>query len=302
MDDPVRGDEEDTYPFLSGAAGFAYRGENRPHSPPAPRAADHDEPPTAELPVVPPVRGRPATYGGRKRRPRAAAMGVAGAVLAGVSSVVVAGLAGGGERSPAPPRADGGPVFVSPGPPAFGAGTFELVSDVPELHLTLGRPDAGPIRVSAPPGGGPAPAASVAGDQVRLAAGPGAGRLDVVLDERIAWTIRMNGGVRAATFVLTGGVVREVDLAGGADSVVLALPRSDRVLPIRMSGGVRQWSIRTEGEVPVQVVARFGAGEVRLYGRRERGIGQNTTLTAGAGSGLEVTAAAGFGSLVVSSE
>ncbi|MBL7252843.1 hypothetical protein [Paractinoplanes lichenicola] len=309
MGDPAR-DDEDTYPFLSGAAGFAYRDEPPAAAEPsrddeAPAPAGDDEPPTEEFPVVPPLR---TPYGGRKLRPRVAALLVGAAVLGGVSMVVVAGLAGGGERPPAPPRAGGAPVFVSPGAPqpgvpgpAFDVGTFELVSSVPELNLTLGRPGDGPIGVNGL-GGGPAPGVSVAGDQVRLSAGPDAGRLDVVLDERIAWTIRMNGGVRAATFVLTGGVVREVELSGGADSVVLALPRSDRALPIRMSGGVREWSIRTEGEVPVQVRARFGAGEVSLYGKRERGVGQNTTLTAGDGSGLEVTAAAGFGSLAVSSQ
>ena len=49
------------------------------------------------------------------------------------------------------------------------------------------------------------------------------------------------------------------------------------------------------------IQADSGAGEVSLYGKRESGIAQNTTLTAGDGSGLEVTAAAGFGSLAVSS-
>ncbi|MCO8274111.1 hypothetical protein M1L60_26270 [Actinoplanes sp. TRM 88003] len=189
--------------------------------------------------------------------------------------------------------------------PAFQAGTFDLASNVTELNLELGRPADGPIGVTTPPGSGLNPATSVDGTDVKVTARPtgesGPGRLDVLLDDRITWTIRMNGGVRAAKFVLTGGTVRAVDLTGGADSVYLALPTSSGSLPIRMSGGVREWNIQTEGEVPVRVRADSGAGEVSLYGKRESGIAQNTTLTAGDGSGLEVTAAAGFGSLAVSS-
>ncbi|MDY7087635.1 MAG: hypothetical protein SYR96_21300 [Actinomycetota bacterium] len=293
MDDPER-DEDATYAFLSGAAGFAYRDD------PSTGAGD-DEPPTEELPLVTWPQPSPATYGGRERRSRAVAVLVAVAVVAGAGLLVAAAVAGGGEKPPVPPRAEGGPVFVPPDEPAFAAGTFELAGSVPELHLTLGRPGAGPIRVSAPPGDVQIPAATIEGTRVRLGAAPDSRRLDVLLDDRTQWTIRMTGGVRVATFELTGGSISEVDLSGGADSVFLALPRSGRALPVRMSGGVREWSIRTEGEVPVRVRAQSGAGEVTLYGRRQSGLARNTTLTAGDGSGLEVTAAAGFGSLAITS-
>nr|WP_221375348.1 hypothetical protein [Actinoplanes polyasparticus] len=292
LDEPT-----ETYPLLSGAAGFAF--QNQPAASPSPdeaaapvpfsfrsepdRAPVDDEPPTEEFAPVPPRRSRPKVV--------VALVGVA--VLLGVTALIVTTTS----SSPTTP--------VAGAAPAFTAGTFDLVSNVTELNLTLGRPAGGPIRASTPPGSGITPATSVDGTEVRLTArptgAPGPGRLDVLLDERITWTIRMNGGVHAATFVLTGGMVRAVDLTGGADTVYLALPDAARALPIRMSGGVREWSIQTEGEVPVRVQARSGAGVVSLYGRRESGIARNTTLTAGDGSGLEVTAAAGFGSLAVSS-
>ncbi|MCY1136769.1 hypothetical protein OWR29_02080 [Actinoplanes sp. Pm04-4] len=317
LDDPT-----ETYPLLSGAAGFAYRAEQpgdpspgaagsayrdeaaqpvdrsldsaggrsgptRPTSDAAAARPD-EEPPTEEFDVVPDARTEPSTGGLRLK-----VLAVAGvAVLVGVAALVIST-----SSTPA--------TSVGSSGPAFAAGTFDLASNVTELNLTLGRPADSPIRVSTPTGSALNPAATVDGTDVRLTTRPtgseGDGRLDVQLDDRIAWTIRMNGGVRAATFVLTGGTVREVDLSGGADRVHLTLPGSDQPLPIRMSGGVREWSIDTEGEVPVRVQARSGAGEVSLYGKRERGIAQNTVLTTGDGSGLDVTAAAGFGSLAITS-
>ncbi|XVV17062.1 hypothetical protein ACQP2X_22600 [Actinoplanes sp. CA-131856] len=348
MDGPT-----DSYPLLSGAAGYPYREE--------PSTSADEEPPTEEFPVVPPANsapdvaadpglGEPATLPVQRRhgRPKAVVALLGAVILLGVGAVVVAASIGsspadgptaaGGPpaaQGPAPeggpagrvgqaaeggPGAEGGPAAdggsVGEDVPAFAAGTFELASSVGELNLALGRPGDGPVQVSSPAGSGLAPAAALRGSTVRLTAGTtgaaGAGRVDVVLDSRIDWTIRMSAGVRVATFELGGGTVREVDLGGGADTVRLTVPGGDRVLPVRMSGGVREWSIATEGEVPVRVLARSGAGEVTLYGRRQQGIARDTTLTAGdelspeattapgAGPGLDVTAAAGFGSLTVS--
>ncbi|SNY75590.1 hypothetical protein [Paractinoplanes atraurantiacus] len=337
MDGPT-----DSYPLLSGAAGYAYWEETSV-------AGGEEEPPTEEFPLVPltesaldgtAMAALPVQR--RRGRPKVVVAALGAVILLGVGAVVAAASIGSSPPDTAPSAGsaadargrgpEGGPAAqgrpggegslaagggtADGGGPAFVAGAFDLASSVGELNLTLGRPGVGPVQVSSPPGSGLAPAVAVEGTTIRLTTAPtgvaGTGKVDVVLDARIAWTIRMSAGVRAATFELGGGTVREVDLGGGADTVQLALPGGDRVLPVRMSGGVREWSIVTEGEVPVRVVARSGAGEVTLYGRRQEGIARDTTLTAGDGPapeaptasgdgpGLDVTAAAGFGSLTVS--
>ncbi|MFG1992932.1 hypothetical protein ACGFJ7_23420 [Actinoplanes sp. NPDC048988] len=374
MDGPT-----DTYPLLSGAAGYAYRDEPS-------ATADDEEPPTEEFTVVPAVdpapswTAEPSPAPRRGLRPKAAIAVIGAVLLLGVGGVVVSTSSGPSPRGTASPdsgpadrgQADGqaesgqaengqpdgdeaqsGQSEGDPAPgsvPAFAAGTFNLASSVGELSLTLGRPENGPIQISThgngqgdpdndqdpdrnrgsagnsvpngnngrpdgsgPDGNGSGPdgsgpdgsgaAVAVNGTEVRVTTGgPEVGRVDVVLDQRIDWTIRMSGGVRAATFALAGGSVSGVDLAGGADTVRLTLPGRDRALPVRMSGGVRDWSITTDGEVPVRVLARSGAGEVTLYGQRQSGIARDTTLTAGNGTGLDVTAAAGFGSLTVTAD
>ncbi|MET0418254.1 MAG: hypothetical protein ABW022_19755, partial [Actinoplanes sp.] len=72
---------------------------------------------------------------------------------------------------------------------------------------------------------------------------------------------------------------------------------------IRMSGGVRTWRIRTEKELPVRVRVQRGAGEVVLYGEREKSVDRGETVRKGGrGAGqLEIEAVAGMGSLTVTS-
>ncbi|MBU2663815.1 hypothetical protein KOI35_09875 [Actinoplanes bogorensis] len=287
-------DSGDTYPLLSGAAGYAYR----PGQPePAPEPEPVDEPPTEEFPPVPAL---PEATVPPRRRSRTAAVLIVLAILSGTGVLVAVALTGNpSDPAAAPPPTDG-PAHGATGPRAFEAGTFELASNVTELNLTLGRP-RGPVRVTTPPGSGITPSTTTTGTDLRITTHntgtPGNGRLDVMLDDRITWTIRMTGGVRTATFALTGGNIRAVDLDGGADAVSLALPA--RPLPIHMSGGIREWTIKTETQLPVRVQAQHGAGEVTLYGRRQSGIAPDTTVTAGTGTGLDVIATAGFGSLAV---
>jgi hypothetical protein len=206
--------------------------------------------------------------------------------------------------APVPAPESSAPAAAAPAAPAFAAGTFVLAGNAGEINLTLGRPAGGrAITVSTRDDSGIAPATAVSGTTVEVTTkrtgDKGDGRLDVQLDERIVWTIRMTGGVRKGSFALDRGVVKGVDLTGGADTIRLVLAKPDGKLPIRMSGGVRSWNIVTDGEAPVKVSVRRGAGAVTLYGQKDRGVARNTTLAKGRGPGLEVDAVAGMGELTV---
>ncbi|HEY0003042.1 MAG TPA: hypothetical protein VGB74_21490 [Actinoplanes sp.] len=210
----------------------------------------------------------------------------------------------------ATPSAPSAPTVRPPGPapagagPAFAAGTFVLAANVTELNVTVGRPPTGAIKASSPPDSGLTTRTATAGTTVTLtvqpSGRPGGGRVDVQLDQRIAWTIKMSGGVRRGTFALTGGTVRAVDLSGGADTIDLALPPTSGALPIRMSGGVHTWRIRTGRPEPVLVNVREGAGAVTLYGKNGGGVAKGKQVSAGSGTGLQIEAVAGIGTLTVS--
>src|SRR4029453_953202 len=94
---------------------------------------------------------------------------------------------------PAPPSATA--TSVSPTVPPFSSGTFELVSDVTVINVTVAALGADPVRVPAPDGSGLKPKLSRDGSTVRLSAQEvdtdGSGRLDVRLNNKITWSLRM---------------------------------------------------------------------------------------------------------------
>jgi len=264
--------------------------------------------------------------------------GAAGAVLVlSAGGVALARLTSDDEPAPAPTAAAdpgiivGGtpnpPVSIAPAPtsaaattpsqapaspppppgPAFAAGTFVLASDLTELNVTLGRPAGnGVARVGSPDGSGLVPDATLDGTTLKLTADrkrDGSGQVDVVLDERIAWSVRMDGGVERGMFAMAGGKVRDFYFEGGADRLELTLPRQERQIEIRMAGGVHRWRIGTEGEFPVRVKIRKGAGSVDLNGDRDQGVDRGETLRSqgsdAKSGGLRIEAVAGIGSLSV---
>lgn len=193
------------------------------------------------------------------------------------------------------------PTSSAPAPP-FEAGAFELMGSVPELSVTVGALGTEPVRVSAP--NGAEPPVEVDGNNVRLVATAKVGnRLEVRLNERIAWAVRISAGVQSARFELARATLRRLDLAGGATLLEMALPAGKQAIPIRMSGGVKTWRITTARKVPLRVVLRQGGGEVVLNGRSVRGVARNTTLddrVAGSGAaGLNIEAVTGLDTLTI---
>jgi hypothetical protein len=204
------------------------------------------------------------------------------------------------------------PVSIEPAPANPATATFELASDTTEIRVSLTRLDEGLFRLTTPSDSGVVPQARLTGTTLRLSVTPngdkGSGRVDMVLDDRTTWSFRMTGGVKRAVFDLSrAAVVPRIDLVGGAARIDMTLPTLRAVVPIRMSGGVHDWTIRTAQEVPIKVQLRQGAGEVTLNGERQKGIAQGQTLTAPAteaepGAGLNLDAVAGVGTLTVSAE
>ncbi|GAB2578651.1 hypothetical protein Aab01nite_09150 [Paractinoplanes abujensis] len=293
---------------------------------------DAEKPPPPLLPAEAPELPR--------RRVRLLAVAAGVLLLAGIGAVVLTRLAG-NDAEPAPTGASdpeiivegtpNPPVAIEPAPtptsapatsapptrasppppagPAFAAGTFVLASGLTELNVSLGRPPRNGIaKVASPDGSGVVPDADLDGTELRLTAerkgDKGTGDVNVLLDERITWTIRMEGGVRRGTFDMANGSVRDFYFEGGANRLELALPRQERTIEIRMAGGVREWRIGTEGEFPVKVKVRKGAGEISLNGDRDEGVDRGEVVRSRGGDdksgGLAIEAVAGIGSLKVS--
>jgi hypothetical protein len=184
------------------------------------------------------------------------------------------------------------------------SGTFWLVDDVSNITIRTAKLDRGIVEVGRPDGSDARPRTTVDGGDVKLRLAKGGRRtdLDVRLDSRVEWAIRLGGGARSMTVDLGGGEVRSVTFDGGAARIDLRLPRLGDTLPIAMNGGVNQWRISTRGRVKVRVVARDGAGRVVLYGRDLGGMRRGERAGADGGAGIDVDASAGFGSLTVAGD
>jgi hypothetical protein len=214
-----------------------------------------------------------------------------------------------------PEPSSAGPARSSPATTAAGglpftSAIFEMAGAVVDLKLTVADLGTVPFEFSTPDGSGLAPKARIDGGTVKLNAqsdgSKGSGRIDVTLNRKITWGLRMLGGVKNATYDLDGvGGLRGIDLRGGASRIEMVLPKQDATIPIRMSGGVRTWVIATPEKVRVKATLREGGGTVDLNGQRVDGVQRGATLinAADAGrGGLEIEAVAGLGSLTVGPE
>ncbi|MFI1991857.1 hypothetical protein [Actinoplanes sp. NPDC020271] len=191
------------------------------------------------------------------------------------------------------------PVKASPTtPPAPPQGGFELVTGVGDLVVRTAALDGEEFRVSGPGAG------TFSGGVLRLSAKAdgGSGPVEVRLSAARVWQLRVGAGTTSVTLDLGAGTVSRIDLDGGAERIDIVLGEPATTLPIRMSGGVSTWRIRTATQVPVRVQVGNGAGDVVLYGQHSGGVGAGTTLRSGDladSPGLNVTAAGGLGSLEI---
>ncbi|MGK5441030.1 hypothetical protein ACSNN7_04250 [Micromonospora sp. URMC 105] len=154
--------------------------------------------------------------------------------------------------------------------------TFELADGVSAFRLRTEDLGEELYRISSPGDSAVVPRPEVLGDRVRLrladSGRAGNGSVDVVLNARLVWRLRLVGGVSAHQLDLGRARLAGVDLIGGAARVDLDLPPTVGTLTVRMTGGVNQFTIRTPGGPPVRVRAAVGAGGVTVYDDRRDGV------------------------------
>jgi len=190
--------------------------------------------------------------------------------------------------------------------PPFETATFEIDGNMTALTVTVAGLGADPVRATTPPGSGLKPRTTVDGRTVRITVASdgtkGSGRLTVRLNQRVAWSLRINSGMSSADYLLAGAKLRRIDVTGGAARMDMALPPISGTLPITMSGGVSAWHITTVRKSSVRVRAEQGGAEAVLDGHRTDGIARGTTLRNGSAPfALDIDAIAGFASLTVAS-
>ncbi|SCG65235.1 hypothetical protein [Micromonospora humi] len=153
---------------------------------------------------------------------------------------------------------------------------FELTDGL--TSFTLRAADLGDdlYRIGAPDDAGVTPRPQVTGDRVRLRirenGRPGPSAVEVVLNSRLTWRVRLVGGVREQQLDLGAARLAGLEMVGGASRTELRLPPLDGTLAVRMTGGVNQLSVTVPGGPPVRVRVASGAGSLAVYDERRAGI------------------------------
>ncbi|MEU6023785.1 hypothetical protein [Micromonospora sp. NPDC047134] len=159
--------------------------------------------------------------------------------------------------------------------------TFELIDGVTRFELRLADLGEQLYRISSPADSDARPRPEVAADRLRLRleqVGDGPGEVEVLLNARVSWDLRITGGTTQRRLDLTAGRVSGLEFAGGATRTELRLPRTRGGMVVRVTGGVNVLDVTVAGGAPVRVRAAAGAGDVRVYDEQHGGVPAGTVL------------------------
>lgn len=130
-------------------------------------------------------------------------------------------------------------------------------------------------------------------------------RVDVRLSRAVAWDIEIDTGVVDLDADLSGLTVTSVEARSGVSQVTLALgeiPRGAEEVPVRVRGGVANFTVRVPRDVPVRVDAEAGLTNVSVDSAIPRlSGGGRTWMTPGypGGGGYRIRFEAGVSNVEV---
>jgi hypothetical protein len=236
------------------------------------------------------------------------AVSAASPVPTGAATVAPAPAAKSAPPLPAvPPPAGAG---TTPAPVLPAEATFEVAASA--KSVTVRSQDLGTelYRVTLAKGDGPVTAKiGDTGGNHRLTlvkdSKTAAPPITITLNAGVRWRLTLTAGNTETTVNLTQSRLASLELAGGAHVFDLALPRASGTLPVRVTHGMNQLKIKTNG-VPVRVTVRDGAGKVILDGDTHNGIKPGQAFTTNGWSGatdrVDVDAVEGIGTLTADTD
>jgi hypothetical protein len=163
------------------------------------------------------------------------------------------------------------------------AAGFEMVAA--SSRVTVKTQDLGDdlYKVTTADGSGMVPSPTVTADRVQMHLTPdgagASGDVTVLLSAKVRWSLRFSGGSDEQLIDMTGGRVGAVDLIGGARRVELTLPKPTGTVPVRVTGGLDELTVRSPAGAPVRVNLPAGAKTVAAGTRTLRDVRPGSTLT-----------------------
>jgi hypothetical protein len=101
---------------------------------------------------------------------------------------------------------------------------------------------------------------------------PGTAGLDIQLNARVSWTIRLTGGAAEQDVDMRAGGLAALRLTGGGPLVVLRLPKPKGTVPVAVASTVGRLSVATKTGTPVRLRLARGAGVVSVDRAKQRTV------------------------------
>jgi DNA-binding MarR family transcriptional regulator len=124
-------------------------------------------------------------------------------------------------------------------------------------------------------------------------------RAQIVLHCDVAWEIVLQGGASRLDIDLRGGRLTSLGIAGGANTVELALPEPSTLVAVHLSGGASRVMASRPAGVRVSARVRGGAVSVKVDGVSLTSAGGRATLGVAAGAGYDFDINGGASSVEV---
>jgi hypothetical protein len=163
------------------------------------------------------------------------------------------------------------------------AAAFDLVAVTGKVNVRTQDLGGDLYKITAAGDGVVLPDAVLNENRVRLQLTGGgdaaSGNMDVVLSSKVRWSLRFSGGADEQIVDLTGGQVAAIDVIGGSRRFELSLPQASGTVPVRVTGAIEDFSIKSPAGSPVRVRVDSGAKTAAAGNVTLRDVKPGSTLT-----------------------
>ncbi|WP_436522919.1 hypothetical protein [Actinoplanes sp. HUAS TT8] len=161
--------------------------------------------------------------------------------------------------------------------------SFEMLAASDRIRVSIADIGDDLFRISTPDDSSlrPSPQLSEAGVRLQLNRnGAGAdGDVEVVLAARVRWTLRFSGYAAESDVDLGDGLVDGIEVVGGTRRAVLDLSKASSTVPVKITGGVDELTLRAPAGNPIRVKVGGGATTVTAGSRTLKNVAAGSTLT-----------------------
>ncbi|GIF15350.1 hypothetical protein [Actinoplanes teichomyceticus] len=161
--------------------------------------------------------------------------------------------------------------------------TFEMLAASDRVRVRVADIGNDLFRISTPDDSPLRPSPQLADDRVRLQMtrdGDGAdGEVDVVLAISVRWSLRFAGYAAEREVDLGQGRVTGIEVVGGTRRAVMALSSASGTVPVKITGGIEELTLRAPADSPIRVRVGGGATTVTAGTRTLRDVAPGSTLT-----------------------